>query len=123
MNIKKVLLGGVAGVLMLAASMVPALAADSVIYNALPSVTPFTNYPSVGFQATQTSEFGDYIHLGGTARILKTVTVTMSDWALYSDYLSDSRYTANNATWNHPITINIYSNHLGSNGVPDTLLA
>jgi hypothetical protein len=56
-----------------------------VVYNALPSVSPQTNYPSQAFEATSTSEFGDYIHLGGTSRILNTVTVTMSDWAKYSD--------------------------------------
>ena len=78
---------------------------------------------SVGFEATSTSQFGDYVHLAGTDRVLGTVTVTMSDWALYSDYSSDTRYAGNSATWSHPITVNVYSNHLGTNGVPDTLLA
>lgn len=78
--------------------------------------------PSLGFQATQTAEFGDYVNLAGTARKLNTVTVTMSDWAMFSDYTSDARYSANSATWTHPITVNVYSSHLGTNGVPDTLL-
>lgn len=94
----------------------------SVVYNSLPSPLP-PNTPSQPFQAQQTFEFGDYVHLGGTDRNLTTVTVGMSDWALYSDYTSDVRYNTNSATWSHPITINIYSNHLGVNGVPDTLLA
>jgi hypothetical protein len=47
----------------------------------------------------------------------------MSDWALYSDYSSDLRYSADSATWSHPITVNVYSSHLGTNGAPDTLLA
>ncbi len=93
-----------------------------VIYNSVPNPLA-ANYPSQPFQAQQTSEFGDYIHLGGTARTLTTVTLTMSDWALFADYTGDVRYNGNSATWAHPITINIYSNHLGSNGVPDTLLA
>jgi hypothetical protein len=94
----------------------------SVVYNATPNPLP-PNVASVGFEATSTSQFGDYVHLAGTDRVLKTVTVTMSDWALYSDYSSDARYLGNSATWSHPITVNVYSNHLGANGVPDTLLA
>lgn len=82
--------------------------AQSVVYNALTSPLP-PNIPSVGYQATQTSQFGDYIHLGGTDRVLKTVTVTMSDWALYADYSGDPRYSGNSATWTHPITLNIYA--------------
>ena len=101
-----------------------AFAASSVVYDATPSPLP-PNVASLGFEATSTSEFGDYVHLTGanTNRRLNTVTVTMSDWAVYSDYSSDARYSANSATWSHPITLNIYSNHLGANGVPDTLLA
>ena len=100
-----------------------ALASSTVVYDALPSVSPPTNYPSQPFQAQQTAEFGDYIHLGGTSRVLDSVTVTMSDWALYSDYASDSRYMADSSHWTHPITLNVYSNHLDANGVPDDLLA
>jgi hypothetical protein len=97
--------------------------AASVVYNAIPSPLP-PNVASVGFEATSTSEFGDYVHLTSTNanRRLSTVTVTMSDWALYSDYSSDVRYSADSMTWSHPITINVYSN-LDDNGIPDTLLA
>jgi hypothetical protein len=47
----------------------------------------------------------------------------MSNWALYAEYSSDARYTGNTVSWTHPITVNVYSNHLGTNGAPDTLLA
>lgn len=48
----------------------------------------------------------------------------MSDWALYSDYSGDPRYMNDSTNWTHPITVNIYSNHLDSiSGVPDQLLA
>jgi hypothetical protein len=47
----------------------------------------------------------------------------MSDWARYSDYATDIRYSGNSVSWTHPVTVNVYSNHLGANGVPDTLLA
>src|SRR5581483_7000108 len=93
-----------------------------VVYNAIPSTLP-PNVASLGFEATSTSQFGDSVHLAGTNRVLNTVTVTMSDWALYSDYSTDARYAGNSATWTHPITVNVYSTHLGVNGAPDTLLA
>lgn len=94
----------------------------TTVYDAIPSPLP-PNVASVGFEATSTSEFGDYVHLAGTNRVLNTVTVTMSDWALYSDYAANPNYAGNAATWSHPITLNVYSNHLGANGAPDTLLA
>jgi hypothetical protein len=105
-----------------AATAATAAPVPSVVYNAIPTPLP-PNVASLGFEATSTSEFGDYVHLAGTDRVLKTVTVTMSDWALYSDYATDVRYAGNSATWSHPITVNVYSNHLGANGAPDTLLA
>jgi hypothetical protein len=89
----------------------------TTVYDATPASLP-PNVASTGFEATSTSEFGDYIHLGGTNRSLNTVTVTMSDWALHADYP-----TLPSAGWTHPITLNVYSNHLGANGAPDTLLA
>lgn len=96
---------------------------SEVVYNALPNVTSPTNYPSVGYEATSTSEFGDYVHLGGTNRTLDTVTVTMSDWAKYADYANDSRYTNNASTWSWPVTLNVYGSTLDANGVPTTKLA
>jgi len=99
----------------------PSPPSPTTVYDATPSPLP-PNIASVGFEATSTSEFGDYVHLAGTDRVLKTVTVTMSDWAVHSDYASDARYPANSATWSHPVTVNVYSNHL-TNGVPDSLLA
>jgi hypothetical protein len=87
------------------------------VYNAVPKPLP-PNVASLGFEATSTSEFGDYVHLGGKNRLLKTVTVTMSDWALAADYPSLPA-----TGWTHPITVNVYSSHLGSNGVPDQLVA
>ncbi len=103
------------------ASIASANGGTAAVYNAIPSPLP-PNVASLGFEATSTSQFGDYIHLAGTNRLLKTVTVTFSDWALYSDYASDLRYAGNSTNWTHPITVSVYSNHL-TGGVPDTLLA
>ena len=105
----------------------PAAASASVVYNALPTVLP-PNAPSQPFQAQQTFEFGDYVHLGGTDRNLTQVTVAMSNWALEStpanvDYCTNNPTKCYAGGYIHPITINIYSSSLGVNGVPDTLLA
>lgn len=113
---------GVTGLLAAVVMPIAAHAATTAVYDAVPNPLP-PNVASLGFEATSTSEFGDYVHLGGTNRNLNNVTVTMSDWALYSDYSSDGRYSANPVSWTHPITVNVYSNHLGAGGVPDTLLA
>jgi len=77
-------------------------AGNAVVFDA--TVTPLPgNLPSVGFQATQTAEFGDLVQLAGTNRVLRSATVTMSDWALASTYGSTS------PTWTHPITFNVYN--------------
>jgi hypothetical protein len=92
------------------------------VYDAIPNPLP-PNVASLGFQSNHTAEFGDYVHLAGTGRMLSAVTVTMSDHALYSDYSSDPRYAGNSTSWTHPITINVYTNHLDVNGVPDQKIA
>lgn len=84
------------------ASSAQAAGPTSVVFDA--SVTPLPgNVPSQAFQAQQTAEFGDAVHLSGSNRVLQTATVTMSDWALASTY-SDS-----SSTWTHPITFNVYN--------------
>jgi hypothetical protein len=97
-------------------------AVSSTVYDATPAAT-LPDIEGVNLQAMSTSQFGDYVHLSGTNRILSSVTTTLSNEAVYSAYASDVRYSANNTSWTHPITINIYSNHLDGNGIADTLLA
>lgn len=111
-----------AGLIAMATLIQPASAATSTVYDATPSTLP-PNVASLGFQATSTSEFGDYVHLAGSNRSLNSVTVTMSNWALYSDYATDPRYAADAANWTHPITLNVYSNSLDNDGQPNELLA
>ena len=102
-------------------SIASATNTPAVVYDAIPSTLP-ANVASLGVQATATAQFGDDVHLAGTERALRTIKVTMSDWALYSDYSSDSRYSGDSVNWSYPITLSIYSSHLGANGAPDTLL-
>jgi hypothetical protein len=103
---------GLAAVLFLAPS---ALATDvstqaaikaPVIYNSVPAPLP-PNVPSLGYQATQTQEFGDDIIFAGTTRRVVGVTVTMSDWALRSDW--PTWPVDSHGNWTHPITLNLYN--------------
>lgn len=106
-------------VLLLVACSPLALSA-STIYNSIPGPLP-PNVPSLGYQATQTSEFGDLIQLSG-ASLLKQVTLVMSDWALASDYPSFPG--AAGPTWNHPLTLNLYNvDNSGANPAPGSLIA
>ena len=106
----------VVGLIMAVAMPLAAKATTAAVYDATPSTLP-PNVVSLGFEATSTSEFGDYVHLGGTNRSLKTVTVTMSTWARNSEYPAMAA-----SGWTHPITVNIYNSHLSA-GVPDQKIA
>jgi hypothetical protein len=92
------------------------------VYDSIPAVLPH-NMASLGFQATQTAEFGDYVHLAGTNRALRTVTVTMSDWALQANP-ANVTFCATNPSkcpsggFTHPITLNIYGAVSGSPNTP-----
>lgn len=84
-----------------ASAAVPA--GDQMVYDA--TITPVPpNLPSLGFQATQTAEFGDEVILGGTNRVLHSATVTMSDWAKHSSYPA-----MDPSSWTHPVTFSVYA--------------
>ena len=85
----------------------------ALIYDAIPSPLP-PNLPSLGYEATSTTEFGDAINLGGTERFVTDVTVTMSAWALHSDYPGLGTPDG----WTHPITLNIYGVDHSSPPIP-----
>ena len=85
--------------------------AGSIIYDSIPGPLP-PNIVSLGYQATQTAEFGGLVQLDpGTSRGLSTVTAVMSDWALASTYGSSD------PGWYHPITLNLY-NVANASGTP-----
>jgi hypothetical protein len=108
-------------VVLLACLAASAPLAAEVIYTSIPAPLP-PNVPSLGYQATQTSEFGDLIQFGGTLRVLQRVTLVMSDWALASDWPSFPG--SSGPTWNHPITLNVYAvDNSGPNPAPGALIA
>ncbi len=77
-----------------------AAASPTAVYSNIPD-TLAGNYPSLGYQATSTQEFGDRITLDGDARLLRSATITMSSWAKSEDW-------GNAVSFQHPITLNIY---------------
>ncbi len=89
------------------------------LYNSIPSPFP-GNEPSLGYEATSTSEFGDQVAFqAGTSRALGTVTVTMSSWGCESgNWFNNNCSTTPGSTFSEPITFNIYnvgpSNTVGS---------
>src|SRR4051812_41207532 len=89
-------------------------ASAAVIYDSIPNPQP-PNVPSLGYQATQTAEFGGLVDFGGFYELTQG-TILMSDWALASTYGSLS------PTWDQDLTLNLYSAN-GSGLLPGALLA
>lgn len=107
--------------LSLLAACAPVAAGAAVIYDSIPGPLP-GNVPSLGYQATQTAEFGDLIQFGAAGRKLQSVTLVMSDWALASDWPSFPG--SGGPTWSHPLTLNLYNvDNTGPNPAPGTLIA
>jgi len=85
--------------------------AGAVMYDDTPATLP-GNVVSLGYEATQTAEFGGLIQFApGTSRSLWDVKAVMSDWALASTYSSTD------SGWSQPITLNLY-NVDSSSGTP-----
>ena len=91
-----------------------------VVYNTQPAVMP-GSYPSVGFQATSTSELGDYLQLASTQRVAQRITFELTNWACENDFTSDGSggwianrsnndacMTTPGSSYTHPITLNVY---------------
>lgn len=106
----------VAGVLF---APLPAQAATSDAYDAIPD-TLAPSYVSLGYQATQTAEFGDLVELSGTDRDLETVTIVMVNWACETGSGTDCETTPG-SSFSHPVTVNIYAE--GADPLPGALLA
>lgn len=107
------------------ASMLPAAAlggpSQTVVYNNIPNPQP-GNVPSLGYEATSTSEFGGQVQLDGGANKNPKVTVLMSSWACKSGSWNNQNCITNpGSTFSHPITLNIYEAN-GDNS-PGSLVA
>ena len=62
------------------------------------------NVPSLDFAATATTEFGELVQLSGVGHYIDSIVVTMSSWAIRSEYGDPSPYG-----FTHPITLTLYS--------------
>lgn len=85
-----------------AAMVLGQAASAAVIFSNLPTTLP-PNLPSLGYQATGTTEFGNHILFAPGARQLNTAKVVMSNWAL------ESEYGMGGAGYHHDLTLNIYN--------------
>ena len=87
-------------------------------YNAIPSIVS-GNVPSLGFEATQTKEFGDAVGLSGKARTLQSMSVLFSSWGCQSGR-GPSCMTTPGATFDVPMTFTVYA---ASAGIPGAVLS
>ena len=94
-----------------------ASASAMLVYNNLPKKLP-GNVPSIGFEATSTSQFGGLVELSKSRRGRNNprVTFTLSDWACQSGG-GESCLSAKKSSYSWPITVNLYDgsgNSVGS---------
>jgi hypothetical protein len=84
-------------------------------YNAIPAKVT-GNVPSVGFEATQTAEFGDEVALGGGGKSLRSMSVVLSSWGCESGTWQAGCETTPGTTFDVPITFTVYADDGGSPG-------
>lgn len=94
-------------------------AAPDNIYDSIPAIYP-GSFPSLGYEATSTDEFGDHISFDGSSRALDSVEISLTNWACENDYdnvsgtwvpnrgTSEACVTTLGSFFAHPITLNIY---------------
>ena len=116
--------GALLAILVLAA-LLPATAfaaaPTEVIYNSIPAPLP-GNVPSLGFEATSTSEFGGAVQLASPSQTTTKVSVTMSSWACQSGGAEDgSCVSATGSKFEWPVSLHIYA--LGAGGTIGTQVA
>lgn len=88
----------------------------AVIYDNIPATLP-GNLFSLGYEATQTTQWGDYVQFAPGGRELTRVTVTLSNWATQAKYPS----LGTTAGFNVPLTLNLY-NYVASSPTPGSLI-
>ncbi len=96
-----------------------------IMYDSISDPLP-GNIPSQPFEATSTSEFGDHIGFAPyTGRVLESVTVIMSSFGCESGgWNTLDCGTTPGATFDHPITLNLYAvKNASGTPAPGELLA
>jgi hypothetical protein len=97
-----------AGLLLCAAATASASATE-VIYSSIPAPLP-GNVPSLGFEATSTSEFGGAVQIAAPTKSITRVTVGMSSWACQTGGAEDgSCVSEKGSKFEWPVTLRIYS--------------
>jgi hypothetical protein len=114
-----------------------ATASAVTIYDSIDNPLP-GSYPSLGYQATSTSEFGDHVLFAGAERDLLTVTVTMTNWACENDFSwseenqswvvnrtsEEACLTTPESGFMHPLTVTLYEvNNSGAEPAVGALIA
>ncbi len=113
-------LGAAAGVVGLLLVGPAAMASQSVVYNNIPSPKP-GNVPSVGFEATGTSEFGGQVSFAAGGRHHPHLSVVMSSWACQTGtWSSHDCGSAPGATFSEPLTFKVYA--VNADNEPGALL-
>ncbi len=73
---------------LLAIPIMTCLATADTLYSGMPSPMP-PNVPSLGYEATSTSELGQGVQLpGGYGAVLSSASILTSNWAMESTYES-----------------------------------
>lgn len=94
---------------------------SNVLYNSTVAPLPH-NLPSLGFQATQTAEFGNQIRLTKAGH-LTSVVVTMSSWGCQTgSWSAKDCVTTPGSTFTEPITLNIYNANAPGTTLPGSLI-
>jgi len=97
-----------AAVLTIAGAALPAQAATSSVYDSIP--VPYSaSEASLGFGVTSTAELGQHVALAGSARVLETVSIGFTSWACESGAWNDDCESAEGATFDLPIALNVYA--------------
>lgn len=120
-----VLLCGTGASMAFPSSAAAAPALPVPIFDSMPAVI-VGNYVSLSYEAQKTAEFGDQVVLGGTERTLHSITMGLSSWACEQGHWTGTPSECKSgldATFSHPITLNIHAVNATNPSLPGALLA
>jgi hypothetical protein len=96
------------------------------VFDSIPAVFP-GSFPSLGYEATSTDEFGDHVAFAGSSvRSLQTIDLSLTNWACENDgtrLSSEACVSTPGSSFSHPITLNLYEvDNSGANPAPGALI-